>query len=248
MAEVTASAPPRRWSAPKVPWNGRDALVVFLVPWVVLPLALILLLKGLSPYVPGVPQYLTALGNNDPGATFGLVIVDAIGSFGAIGYFLRKYHTGLATLGVRRFNLGKAILYLVGILAVFGFLVAAAYYAIQALDPHFNANQAQMNEFTDGTYSVINLLALVIIPPFVEETTFRGFMFPAFAKRWGVVVGAILTSILFGFAHLQANVSVYTFILSLLLCGLYMRTRSIVPGIALHMINNYIAYLGQLHK
>jgi len=245
---ATTPAASHRWSVPKVPWRGRDALVVFLVPWVVLPIALILILKILSPYVPGVPQYLTALSNNSSGATFGLVIVDAIGSFSAIGYYLHKYHAGLATLGVRRFNLGKALLYLVGILAAFGLLVAAAYYVIQALDPHFNANQAQTNEFTGGTFSFVNLLALVIIPPFVEEATFRGFMFPAFAKRWGGLIGAILTSVLFGFAHLQANVSVYTFILSLLLCGLYVRTRSIIPGIAVHMVNNYVAYIGQLHK
>lgn len=245
---AAGAKPARLGSVPTVPWSGWNAVAVFLIPWIILPLALILLLKILSPYIPGVPEYLTALGNNDPDATFGLVIVDAIGSAAAIGYYLRKYRAGLRTLGIRRFNLGKTILYLLGILLVFGILVAIAYTVIQALDPHFNANQAQTNEFTGGHFSVISLLALVIIPPFVEETTFRGFMFPAFAKRFGLIFGAILTSLLFGFAHLQGNISVYTFILSLLLCGLYTRTGSIIPGIAVHMINNYVAYMTQLHK
>ncbi|HUC86907.1 MAG TPA: type II CAAX endopeptidase family protein [Candidatus Saccharimonadales bacterium] len=231
-----------------VPWRGRDALIAFLVPWVVLPIAVVLLLQLVAPEVPGVSAYLRALNQNSPGASFGLVIVDAVGSFVAIGYYLRKYGASLRDLGIRRFNPWRVLLYLVVILAVFGLVVGAAYWLIQLIDPSFNAAQPQTNQFTGSRFSDLSLWALVIIPPFVEESVFRGFMFPAFSKRYGVVIGAVITSVLFGFAHLQGNVSVYTFILSLVLCGLYVRTNSIIPGIALHMLNNYVAYIAMLQK
>ena len=229
-----------------VPWNGWQALLVFLLPWIVLPIAVLFGLSTIAPHWSAVNNFLSGLDNNAPGPNFILVIIDAIGSFAFIGYYLRKNHVGLGALGIRRFSIWRALLLLVGLLVLFGLLVTAAYWLVTALDPHFNANQAQTNQFTQTTSS-LSLWALVIIPPFVEETTFRGFMFPAFAKKFGVVGGALLTSLLFGFAHLQANVSVYTFILSLLLCFLYTRLGSIIPGIALHMLNNYIAYMG-LHS
>ena len=59
---------------------------------------------------------------------------------------------------------------------------------------------------------------------------------------------AIFSGVLFGFAHLQPNVSIYTFILGLLLCAMYVRLGSIVPGIALHMLNNYFAYVALNQK
>ncbi len=88
----------------------------------------------------------------------------------------------------------------------------------------------------------------MLIPPIIEETVFRGFIFPAFSKRFGVIIGALLSSLLFGFAHLQYNVGVYTVVLGLLLCLLYIKLRSIVPGIFLHMLNNYLAFVALTHK
>ncbi len=122
---------------------------------------------------------------------------------------------------------------------------------ISMLIPGFNAAQPQVNEFTQATTPAsqrLSLIALVILPPMVEETVFRGFIFPALSKKKGAIVGAILTSLLFGIAHLQYNVSLYTIVLSLILCFMYYRLRSIWPGIFLHMINNYIAYMAIMKK
>jgi membrane protease YdiL (CAAX protease family) len=229
-----------------VPWNGWNALLVFLVPWIVLPLAVSVALSVIAPHEPAVNQFVQGLANNAPGPSFALDLLDAAGSFAFIGYYLRKHHVGLKELGMRPFSLGRAILLIGGIFVAFGLLVTAAYTLISWLYPSFNAGQAQTNQFIQ-VHSSISLWALVIIPPFVEESTFRGFMFPAFAKRFGIVGGALLTSFLFGFAHLQPNISVYTFILSLLLCFLYTRLGSIIPGIAVHMLNNYVAYMAIQH-
>lgn len=230
-----------------VPWRPRDAFLVFLLPWVIIPLGFILWLHILEPYVPALHGYIGLLESSDPKASFGLVIIDAVGSFAIIGYYLRKYRVGLSSLGLRQFNLFKVLGYLMLVIIGFVILIAAAFYVVQLVYPGFNADQPQTNEFT-GQTSLLSLIALVILPPLVEETVFRGFIFPAFAKRYGLAIGALATSLLFGVAHLQGNVSVYTFILSLLLCWLYSRTGSIIPGMAIHMLNNYIAYLALNQK
>jgi membrane protease YdiL (CAAX protease family) len=43
----------------------------------------------------------------------------------------------------------------------------------------------------------------VLIAPFVEETLFRGLLFPALARRVGAVLSLLATSMLFGLVHAQ---------------------------------------------
>lgn len=227
-----------------VPWGIRQALVVFLLPWVIMPLAVMVWLQVVSPFFPQLQQFLSAFYRGDPLASFSLILLDVAASYVLIGYYLRRYQAGPKDLGLRAFNILKALGNLALIIVVFSVLVNAAYVILTVLSPGFDAAQPQVNEFTSapGALHGLSLLALVIIPPLVEEPVFRGFMFPAFAKRFGLAGGAVVSSLLFGFAHLQANVSVYTFLLGLLLCFLYVRLGSIIPGTLLHMLNNYIAF------
>jgi membrane protease YdiL (CAAX protease family) len=233
-----------------VPWSWWNALLAFLGPWILLPLALYLVVAQLAVHFSSAAWFLQAFtaANPDPRASFILVILDAVVSFAAVGYFLHQHHAGLRDVGIRRFSIGRALLLLLILLVAFSFLIGIVYWLVGVFDPSFNATQAQTTQFSGSIGSPFSLLGVVIIPPLVEETVFRGFMFPAFSKRFGVVIGAILTSVLFGFAHLQGNVSVYTFVLSLLLCFLYVRLNSIIPGMVLHMTNNYIAYIALQHK
>jgi uncharacterized protein len=234
----------------QVPWKPLDAIVVFLLPWVVLPVAILLFLLAIGQYLPVANDYLKALDSSSPEASFVLVILDAISSFAIIGYYLRKRGANWSDLGLRKFKVGKAILFIVLTYVIFFVGILAIYALIQAFLPSFNPDQAQSNEFTNAApaFRLISLLALVVIPPLVEEPVFRGFIFPAFSKRYGLVAGALISSLLFGFAHLQANVSVYTFVIGLLLCFMYTRLNSIIPGIVLHMLNNYLAFSALNHN
>jgi membrane protease YdiL (CAAX protease family) len=84
----------------------------------------------------------------------------------------------------------------------------------------------------------------VVIAPIVEEIFFRGFVFPAMRTRLGVGWAALATGALFGVVH--AFGSPWGFlvplgVLGMVLCLLYWKTGSLLPGIALHSINNCIA-------
>lgn len=233
-----------------VPWHSWEALVVFVLSWIGVPLFILSLFKYAAPYDANIQHFITAIYANDITASFQLTVLDALGSLGIVWLVLGKYKVSWASLGIKKFDLLKSTLWVGTLLVVFFFVAYAALLLTKILVPGFNPDQAQVNEFTSATGSarVISFLALVVIPPLIEEILFRGFMFPAFSKRLGVVGGALLSSLLFGLAHLQANVGVYTVVLGLLLCYMYNRTRSIIPGMALHMLNNYIAYIAIMGK
>ena len=196
-------------------------------------------------------SFLSGLLNGDINAQFVEVVLDALAGFGAIAYYLHHYKTSWRAVGWRKFNILKALGILVLIFLAFSIGVNVLLALISVLVPAFNANQTQANDFIGtaaSSHQLIALLAVVVIPAIVEETVFRGFVFPAISGRVGLIVGAIGSSLLFGLAHLQANISIYTFFLGLLLCFMYVKLRSIFPGMALHMLNNYLAFVALTGK
>jgi membrane protease YdiL (CAAX protease family) len=197
-----------------------------------------------------VEQFLKAASNNNVEANFVLDLLDAVAGFSVVALYLRHYKVGWSMVGWRQVNWIKAVKYLVCILIIFVILSNLVLALVSILIPAFNANQAQTNEFTGATnsHTSLALIALVLLPPILEETIFRGFLFPALAKKWGVAWGAVISSAVFGIAHAQANISIYTFVLGLLLCFMYVRLKSIFPGMAVHMLNNYLAFIALSSK
>jgi membrane protease YdiL (CAAX protease family) len=219
---------------------------LFIVAWIGLQVVLVLLLQLLSYYVPAVANFMEGVNSGrDILAAFSFRLLDALVGLAVILLFLRKYRVGWRSLGWRPFDIGKAILYIVAILLIFLFASTTLLWLLDLLVPSFDPNQAQNNDFIGAaqTHRSLAIFALVLMPAVLEETIFRGFIFPAMAKRWGVWVGAIASSLVFGFAHLQPNIAIYTFLLGVLLCVMYVKLGSIIPGIALHMLNNYLAFM-----
>lgn len=128
---------------------------------------------------------------------------------------------------------------------VYTLVVVVALAAIKALIPTFPTDQAQDVGFNTIGSQLDNMLAfltLVILAPIAEETLFRGYLYGKLRAYVPTVVAALATSLLFGIAHLQWNVGVDVFILSLFLCGLRSLTGSIWAGVLVHMIKNGLAY------
>ena len=78
-------------------------------------------------------------------------------------------------------------------LAVFVFLASS--------QVHTN-DKMPIQEVLKNRNSAMLLMAMaVLIAPLVEETVFRGYLYPLFAKSFGIVPGILLTGILFGLMH-----------------------------------------------
>ncbi len=235
----------------KVPWKSWEAILIFVLTWLGVPLIILSAFRFAAPYDVNIQSFINGVATNNITASFQLTVLDALAGLGLIWLVLRKYKAGWSTLGLRKFNIVKAALLIGAVFVAFFALAWLAMIVVQILVPSFNPNQAQVNEFTTavtGNAKLISFFALVVIPPIVEEILFRGFMFPAFSGKVGMLFGALFSSLLFGFAHLQANVGVYTVVLGLLLCFMYKKTNSIIPGMLLHMLNNYVAYAAIMGK
>ena len=113
------------------------------------------------------------------------------------------------------------------------------------LVPSYDQTQVQQLGFSNFTtqYEVmLAFLVLVVAAPIIEEIIFRGYLFGRLRKHAGTVVAILLTSITFAVLHMQLNVGIDVFALSILLCLLRVVTGSIWAGVLLHMIKNGLAY------
>src|SRR5260370_38714818 len=83
----------------------------------------------------------------------------------------------------------------------------------------------------------------VLLAPIVEELFFRGFLYPALARRTGVMVAIVLTAAGFAFIHESQLAQAWAPLLMLFLVGLVLtitraRTGSVAAGVLLHMAYN----------
>ena len=64
------------------------------------------------------------------------------------------------------------------------------------------SDKMPIEEVLKNRSSAMLLMAMaVLVAPLVEETVFRGYLYPLFAKSFGIVPGILLTGVLFGLMH-----------------------------------------------
>ena len=89
-------------------------------------------------------------------------------------------------------------------------------------------------------------VVVCVLAPVVEEFFFRGFVFRALRNWRGFWPAAIINGLIFGGIHWEgpssAGVIVPLMVLGFGLCALYELTGSLYPSIALHAINNAVAF------
>ena len=129
-------------------------------------------------------------------------------------------------------------------------ILAAAIVAVfSTIFPWFDASEIQdtgFNNFANNLDKVIAFFALVVIAPIAEEIIFRGWLYgklrQIIPQKISIPLSMLIVSILFGLVHLQWNVGVNVFCLSLILCAMREVTGTIYSGIFLHMLKNGIAF------
>ena len=89
---------------------------------------------------------------------------------------------------------------------------------------------------------------VICVAPVAEEFFFRGFFYRALRSRWSVLGAAAIDGLLFGVIHYDfAGADALLIlpplaILGFIFCLVYERTGSIYPTIAMHSLNNAIAF------
>ncbi len=170
-----------------------------------------------------------------------LSIVIVIG----VPYLIWRRKISLETLGLGRLlswtDIGLAPLAFIA----YSLLTTTILAIVTTTITEFPADQVQDVGFQAFGTRLDNMLAfatLVVLAPLAEEILFRGYLYGKLKGYVPTVVAALVTSLLFGLVHLQWNVGIDVFVLSLILCGLRSLTGSIWAGVIVHMIKNGIAY------
>lgn len=144
--------------------------------------------------------------------------------------------------GLRPARLASSVGYVIGAYVLF-LIVAAAW--TTALGIQDRENIAVDLGTRDSVFAFVAAGFLVcVVAPLAEEVFFRGFLYGALRKR-GVPIAALVSGVTFGLAHVASSpigfvVPLAT--LGVILALLYERTGSLYPSIALHSLNNSIAF------
>jgi membrane protease YdiL (CAAX protease family) len=89
---------------------------------------------------------------------------------------------------------------------------------------------------------VASALLVLVIVPVCEEFFFRGVLYRVLRERLPFWPAAVIDGVLFGFAHGSLVIVPVLAALGITFCYVYERTGSIFPTIALHSLNNAIAF------
>ncbi len=111
---------------------------------------------------------------------------------------------------------------------------------------HFEMPEQMMKMMESVMKKPLGYVAIGILAPLAEEMVFRGAilrkllsMMPT-SRHW---VAIAISALLFGIVHFNLPQGIHAFLIGLLLGWMYYRTRSIIPGIVFHWINNTISYI-----
>ncbi|MBR3269769.1 CPBP family intramembrane metalloprotease [Candidatus Saccharibacteria bacterium] len=128
---------------------------------------------------------------------------------------------------------------------VVSILIAMGLTALFNLIPWFDANQAQelgYSIYMTGVERGIAFVMLAVVAPIAEEIVFRGFLYGKLRVMIPKWLAILITSFLFGLVHLQWNVGITVFAMSIVTCSLREITGTIYAGTLVHIINNGVAF------
>lgn len=191
------------------------------------------------------PAVQTLLTTNTP-----IVVAEQLLFFGILLLFL--YVTiGIVyqvpfwrTIGWRPFRQGRvspALWFFTGCVLAFGVGIASS-------QLHPKEHMPIQDLFKDRTGTLLLMGFAVLVAPLVEETVFRGFLYPVFARSLGVPSGIVLTGILFGLLHGAQLGWTWTFVGLLTTVGIIFtlvraRTGTVYASYLCHLGYNFMLFL-----
>jgi membrane protease YdiL (CAAX protease family) len=144
----------------------------------------------------------------------------------------------LRQLGLRRFR-PSALKWMAA--AIGAYLLFATFYSLLIVQP-------EQKDIAEGFGALpVQVLLIAIAAPISEEVCFRGMLFGGLRHSLARIPAALIAGLIFGGLHALTGISAVPplMVFGFILCLLYEKTGSIVPGILLHMLNNCVALLGQ---
>jgi uncharacterized protein len=236
----------------RVPWGWLDLLILVAVAFFGTFVISLLLIQGFGIFGLSFRQ----VQNNAGDKNLFLILNQALLSVVLLAYLATQMrHSFRApfwrTIGWRPLETGhtpRAAAYLGLILS--GFMLAILVTASSAV---FKASkQTPIEQFFQDRRSALLLMSMaVLLAPVLEETIFRGYIYPVIARSFGVNTGIVVTGTLFGLLHASQLWGGWAQIALLVLVGVVFtyaraRTHTVVASYLLHVSYNSCLFLGFL--
>ena len=149
----------------------------------------------------------------------------------------KKFHLRVRLEKIQK--MPKAIIFLlVFLVGLFQFI------PMTALENFMDLPDYMGQDIVDMAHNPIGILVLCIIAPIAEEYLFRGVAMRKML-RWNISprYAIIASSILFGLIHLNPAQIPGAIILGIVMAWMCYRTRSLIPGIIIHITNNTLCLI-----
>ena len=149
----------------------------------------------------------------------------------------KKFHLRVRLEKIQK--MPKAIIFLLAFLVgLFQFI------PMTTLENFMDLPDQLEQDFVNLAHNPIGILTLCIIAPIAEEYLFRGLMMRKML-RWNISpwYAIIASSILFGLIHLNPAQIPGAIILGIVMAWMCYRTRSLIPGIIIHITNNTLCLI-----
>jgi uncharacterized protein len=243
----TAPAPPQIPEDICVPWGWGD-LVLFIVIYFV-GMILIGLLAGAGFMVFGVSLEQLQHSANYKGLF--TIIIQVVLSIAVLVYLVAqiRYRFGTPpwrTLGWRRLDTGGAPRPFAYLKYVFGGFLLSMVVQLASASMQTKTKLPIEELFQGKSTTFLLMLMAVTIAPLVEETIFRGYIYPVIARSFGATTSILVTGTLFGMSHAPQLWGGWAQIALLILVGIiftYVRsqTHTVVASYIVHL--GYNAFL-----
>ncbi len=217
------------------PWNGWDvlrlALILFVVPYLLIPVAVLFAQKTLY-------RNLTFM---DVAHKPWILLCTQFAWYVVVAFYMVMFVEG--TYKQRfwdaiRWNWPRKtwpMLVPVGMVLV----------SLQALEKFFHLpKHVPMEDFlSTPSAAILTGIFAVSLGPLMEELFFRGFMYPVLARRWGMFAAIAITSLAFGLIHgaqlaFSPGLVLVVFLVGVVLTIVRAKTRSVGSSLVVHIAYN----------
>lgn len=225
-------------------WTIKDVFNVFVLTFIiefVLYLSLQLLnIGGLIASVQQIPVLRGLL-------LFGIYLLQVLGMILPLWFFvIKKYDSTYNEFSFKWIGSIKTLFWVLGSYLFFiglSIFVIMLFFSLGIQNFGFEPQTPLFEIFgNDIPGFVFAFLIAVIIAPIVEEIFFRGFVLSTLVKEISPFWGVAITALIFASVHFEFQSIMPLLILSVVLNVLFVKTKSIWPGIVFHIFNNFMAF------
>ena len=172
----------------------------------------------------------------------GVMFLMSVGLFSLIKK--QKFKTTLKDFGYNKIGWKPILLsILIGIFCYFfNIFISSFFSTIISLCGYEKApsfSYVSSSDYSVGTF-IIQVIVVALVPAICEETAHRGLLLNGF-KGMGIKNAMIISSLLFGLMHLNVNQFFYATILGFLIALSVVLSKSIIPAIIIHFLNNFLS-------